>query len=155
MGISDDFGTAFAKSQLASGNNLPTSGNVFISVKDNDKAKAVEIARQLHKMGFEIIATKGTCIELINNDIPSKFELKVIEGRPNVVDSIINGEIDLIINTTIGAQSIKDSFSIRRTALDRQIPYVTTIRGAAAIVKAIEALKGKKLGVKPIQLYYR
>ena len=155
MGISDDFGIAFAKSQIASGNCLPSSGNVFISVKDRDKVKAVQIARQLHEMGFNIIATKGTCIEVINHDIPSKFALKVIEGRPNVVDSIIHGDIDLIINTTIGAQSIKDSFSIRRTALDRQIPYVTTIRGAAATVKAIEALKGKKVSVKPIQLYYR
>ncbi len=155
MGISDDFGIAFAKSQIAAGNSLPASGNVFISVKDSDKAKAVEIARQLYEAGFNIIATKGTCIEFINHDIPSKFVLKVIEGRPNVVDSIINGNIDLIINTTIGAQSIKDSFSIRRTALDKQIPYVTTIRGAAATVKAIKALKGKKLSVKPIQLYYR
>jgi carbamoyl-phosphate synthase large subunit len=154
MGISDDFGIAFAKSQIAVGNSLPASGNVFLSVKDSDKAKAVKVARELHNMGFNIFATKGTCIELINNDIPSKFVLKVIEGRPNVVDSIINGDIDLIINTTIGAQSIEDSFSIRRTALDKQIPYVTTIRGAGAIVKAIKALKEKKLSVKPIQLYY-
>jgi len=155
MGISDDFGIAFAKSQIAAGNPLPASGNVFISVKDSDKGKAVQIARELHEMGFNIIATKGTCIEFINHDIPSKFALKVIEGRPNIVDSIINGDIELIINTTIGAQSIKDSFSIRRSALDRQIPYVTTIRGAAATVKAIKALKGKKVSVKPIQLYYR
>jgi len=155
MGISDDFGTAFAKSQIAAGSNLPTSGNVFISVKDRDKVRAVEIAKQLHKAGFNIIATKGTCIDFIKHDIPSKFVLKVIEGRPNVVDSIINGEIDLIINTTIGTQAIKDSFSIRRTALDKQIPYVTTIRGAAATVKAIGALKQKKLSVKPIQLYHK
>ena len=141
MGISDDFGTAFAKSQIAAGNVLPTGGNVFFSVKDRDKKKAVDIAQKLHEMGFNII--------------PSKFVLKVIEGRPNIVDSIINGEIDLIINTTVGKQSITDSFSIRRTALDRQVPYVTTIRGAAAVAKAIEALKKRKLSVKPIQLYYR
>jgi carbamoyl-phosphate synthase large subunit len=155
MGISDDFGIAFAKSQIAAGNSLPTSGNVFISVKDSDKPKAVQIAKQLHEMGFDIIATKGTCIEFIKHNIPSKFMLKVIEGRPNIVDSIINGQIDLIINTTIGVQAIKDSFSIRRTALDRQIPYVTTIRGATATVKAIEALKQRKVNVKPIQSYYR
>ena len=155
MGISDDFGMAFAKSQIAAGNNLPSSGNVFISVKDSDKAKAVTVAKRLHEMGFNIIATKGTCIELINHDIPCKFVLKVTEGRPNIVDSIINGDINLIINTTIGAQSTKDSFSIRRTALDRQAPYVTTIRGAAATVKAIEATKEGKVSVKPIQLYYR
>lgn len=155
MGISDDFGIAFAKSQIAAGNSLPTSGNVFISVKDSDKTKAVQIAGQLQKNGFNIIATKGTCIEFIKHDIPSKFVLKVIEGRPNIVDSIINSEIDLIINTTVGKQSIIDSFSIRRTAIDRQIPYVTTIRGAAAVVKAIEALKERKVNVRPIQLYYR
>ena len=155
MGISNDFGMAFAKSQIAAGNTLPGSGNVFFSVRDSDKTKAVGIARQLHAMGFKIIATKGTCIALINNNIPSEFVLKITEGRPNIVDSIINDKIDLIINTTVGKQSIMDSFSIRRTALDRQVPYVTTIRGAMAVAKAIEALKERKLGVKPIQLYYR
>jgi carbamoyl-phosphate synthase large subunit len=155
MGISDDFGIAFAKSQIAAGNTLPTSGNVFISVKDSDKPRAVEVAHRLHKMGFNIVATKGTCIEFIKNNIPSHFVLKMTEGRPNIVDSIINGEIDLIINTTFGKQSIKNSFWIRRNALDRQVPYVTTIRGAMAVAKAIEALKQRKVGVKPIQLYYR
>ena len=81
--------------------------------------------------------------------------MKITEGRPNIVDSVINNEIDLIINTTIGKQSIKDSFSIRRNALDKQIPYVTTIRGALAVAQAIEALKQRKVGVKPIQLYYK
>ena len=155
MGISDDFGIAFAKSQIAAGNTLPAEGQVFMSVKDADKKKAVEIARKLHEMGFKIIATKGTCIELIKNNIPSEFVLKVAEGRPNIVDAMINSKIDLIINTTVGKQSIVDSFSIRRTALDRQIPYVTTIRGAFAVVKAIEALREHKLDVKPIQSYYR
>lgn len=154
MGISEDFGMAYAKSQIAAGNFLPVSGNVLFSVKDSDKSRAVEVAAEFQKMGFKIIATKGTCIELINNNIPSEFALKVSEGRPNIVDSIINREIDLIINTTIGKQAIVDSFSIRRTALDRQVPYITTIRGAAAAVKAIIALKQKKLSVKPIQLYY-
>jgi carbamoyl-phosphate synthase large subunit len=155
MGISDDFGIAFAKSQIAAGNTLPAEGQVFISVKGADKKKAVQIARRLHEMGFKIIATKGTCIELIKNNIPSEFVLKVADGRPNIVDAMINSKIDLIINTTVGKQSIVDSFSIRRTALDRQIPYVTTIRGAFAVVKAIEALREHKLGVKPIQSYYR
>jgi len=155
MGISDDFGIAFAKSQIAAGNTLPTSGNVLLSVKDSDKPRAVEVARKLHSMGFKIIATKGTCIEFIKNNIPSQFVLKMTEGRPNIVDSIINGEIDLIINTTLGKQSIRNSFSIRRNAIDRQVPYVTTIRGAMAVAKAIEALKQRKVGVKPIQLYYR
>lgn len=154
MGIDDDFGIAFAKSQIAAGNDLPMSGNVLFSIKDDDKKKAVELARQMYEMGFRIVATKGTCLEFINNNIPSEFVLKMSEGRPNVVDWIINGKIDLIINTTTGAQSVGDSFSIRRTALDRQIPYVTTIRAAAAVVKAVETMKGRKIGVKSIQRFY-
>ena len=155
MGIADDFDIAFAKSQMASGNSLPVSGNVFFSVKDSDKKRAVKVAKKLYEMGFKIIATKGTCIEFIKNNIPSEFVLKVAEGRPNIVDSIINSEVDLIINTTIGKQSIIDSFSIRRTALERQVPYVTTIRGAMAVAQGIEAMQGSKIGVKAIQLYYR
>jgi carbamoyl-phosphate synthase large subunit len=146
---------AFAKSQIAAGNTLPTAGNVFFSIKDSDKPRAVEVARKLHAMGFKILATKGTCIAFINNNIPSEFVLKITEGRPNIVDSIINNQIDLIINTTIGKQSITDSFSIRRSALDKQVPYVTTIRGAMAVAKAIEAMKQRKIGVRPIQLFYR
>ena len=105
-------------------------------------------------MGFKIVATKGTCIRFIENNIPSEFVLKMTEGRPNVVDSIINGKIDLIINTTVGEQTIKDSYSIRRTALDKQVPYVTTIRGAGAVARAVEALQREKIDVKPIQAYH-
>jgi len=155
MGLSDDFGIAYAKSQIAASNSLPMSGNIFISVKDADKPKAVEIAKKLHQMGFKLLATKGTCIELIKNNVPSEFILKMTEGRPNIVDLIINNQVALIINTTIGKQTIKDSFAIRRTALDRNVPYTTTIRGAAAVIKAIESMKQKKVDVKPIQLYYR
>ncbi len=155
MGISDDFAIAFAKSQIAAGNTLPLSGNVLFSVKDADKQKSVDVARSLHQMGFKIVATKGTCIEFIKNNIPSEFVLKVKQGRPNIVDSIINNKINLIINTTVGKQSIMDSFSIRRSALDKQIPYVTTIRGAQAVAKAIDAMKRRKISVKPIQLYYK
>ena len=154
MGISEDIGIAYAKSQMAAGNTLPTQGKVFFSVKDHDKQRAVELARQLHEMGFTILATKGTCISFINNNIPSEFVLKMSEGRPNVVDRIINLEIDLIVNTTIGKQSIVDSFSIRRSALDRGVPYVTTIRGAEAVTRAIHSLREKALDVKPIQQYY-
>lgn len=155
MGIADQVGIAYAKSQIASGNTLPTKGTVLISVKDYDKKKAVDVARKLHLMGFKITATKGTCNALISNNIPAEFALKVSEGRPNIIDSIINRELDLIINTTIGKQTVADSFSIRRTALDRQVPYVTTIRGAVAVTKAIEALKKERIGVKPLQLWHR
>ncbi len=155
MGLSDDFGTAYAKSQIAAGNSLPTAGTVLFSIRDADKARSVPVARKLHEMGFKIIATKGTCIEFIKNNIPSEFALKMSEGRPNIVDAIINSQIDLIVNTTVGKQSIVDSFAIRRNAVDRQIPYVTTIRGAEAVVKAIESLQGKQIRVKPIQSYYK
>ncbi|TFG47955.1 MAG: carbamoyl-phosphate synthase large subunit, partial [Candidatus Brocadiia bacterium] len=155
MGLSDDFGLAFAKAQIAAGNTLPAKGRVLFCVKDTDKSRAVAIAKKLHAMGFKIVATKGTCIAMINNNIPSEFMLKVSEGRPNIVDAIINKELDLIINTTVGKLSIEDSFPIRRNALDKQVPYVTTIRGAAAVAKAIEALKARKIDVKPIQAYYQ
>jgi carbamoyl-phosphate synthase large subunit len=155
MGISDDYGIAYAKSQIAAGCSLPTKGTVFISVRDADKARGIQVAKKMHELGFKILATRGTCIELIKNNIPSEFVRKVVEGRPNVVDLMINNKVDLIINTTIGEQTIKDSFPIRRTALERQIPYFTTIRGGLAVARAIEALQKKKLTVKAIQSYYR
>jgi carbamoyl-phosphate synthase large subunit len=155
MGISDDFGIAFAKSQIAAGNTLPVKGNVFFSVKDADKQWAADIAQKFHRMGFKILATKGTCIEFIRNNIPTEFVLKVAEGRPNVVDLLISKKIDLVINTAIGSRAVTDSFSIRRTALEKNVPYVTTMRGASAVVNAIGALKNEKISVKPIQLYYR
>jgi carbamoyl-phosphate synthase large subunit len=155
MGISDDFGIAFAKSQMAAGNSLPLEGTVFVSVKEDDHKRAVGISQKLHEMGFKILSTKGTCKILNGKGIPAEGVLKITEGRPNIVDTIINGEVDLIINTTVGKQSIQDSFSIRRSALDHQIPYVTTIRGAGAVTKAIEAMKQKKVGVKPVQQYYK
>ncbi|MCP4452752.1 MAG: carbamoyl-phosphate synthase large subunit [Planctomycetes bacterium] len=155
MGISDNFGTAYAKAQIAVGNSLPTEGTVLFSVKDRDKTRAVKLAAKLHNMGFKIVATKGTCIELIEKNIPAEFALKITEGRPNIVDAIINRDYDLIINTTVGKQSIVDSFSIRRSALEKQIPYVTTIRAGAAVVEGIEAVKSKNVGVKAIQLYYK
>ena len=155
MGLSDNFGMAFAKSQVAAGTNLPMGGTVFISVRDADKPKAVLVGKKLQELGFKILATRGTCIELIKNNVPSEFVRKVVEGRPNIVDMMINGQVAMIINTTVGEQTIKDSFVIRRTALDRQIPYATTIRGAAAMAQAIEALQKKTIDVKAIQLYYR
>jgi len=155
MGIADNIGIAYAKAQLAAGNALPTKGTVFFSVKDADKQRAVPLARQLHGMGFKILATKGTCIAFINNNIPSEFVLKMTEGRPNVVDRIINMDIDLIVNTTVGKQSILDSYSIRRNALDRGLPYVTTIRAAQAVTDAIAALHNQTTDVNPIQAFYR
>ena len=155
MGISNDFGNAYAKAQIAVGNSLPAKGTVLFSVKDADKARTVTLAKKLHQMGFKIVATKGTYNEIIKGNVPAQSALKITEGRPHIVDAIINGDYDLIINTTIGKQSILDSFSIRRNALEKQIPYVTTIRGGAAVVQAIESIRKKKIGVKAIQLYYK
>ncbi|MCH8216235.1 MAG: carbamoyl-phosphate synthase large subunit [Planctomycetes bacterium] len=153
MGIATDFGMAFAKAQIAVGNSLPLEGTILFSVKDADKGRTVELAGKLHRLGFRIVATQGTWAEITRHDIPAESALKITEGRPHIVDAIINGDFDLIVNTTVGKQSILDSFSIRRNALEKQIPYVTTIRAAAAVVQAIESIRSKTMGVKAIQLY--
>jgi len=155
MGIDRSFETAFYKSQIAASNNLPLEGNVFISVKDEDKIKVLEIARKFEEMGFKIIATRGTAEYLRKNGVNAKTVFKVGEGRPHIVDMIKNGEISLVVNTTFGAQSIKDSFSIRRSAISYGVPYFTTVEGALAAVKAIGSLKNKGFEVKPLQDYYK
>jgi len=155
MGISGDFGISYSKSQLAAGVVLPVKGRVFISVRDHDKAAAAPIARDLFEMGFEIVATRGTASVLERAGISVKVVNKVIEGRPHVVDSMINGEIAMVINTTIGKQATMDSYSIRRTALERGIPYCTTMPGARATVHAIKSLiKEAVPPVRALQDYY-
>lgn len=155
MGIDRDFEISFYKSQISAFNPLPTKGTVFISVKDEDKPKIVEIGRGFQKLGFKIVATKGTAEYLNRNAIPAKLVFKVREGRPHIVDFIKSGEISLIVNTTFGAQSIRDSFSIRRSAINYGVPYFTTIEGAFSAVKAIEAKKIRGFEVKPLQDYYK
>jgi len=154
MGIDSELGLAFAKSQLAAGQKLPTSGTVFISAKDGDKAVATNIAAKLHRLGFNLIATAGTHQSLEANGVPAKKVLKVSEGRPNIVDSIINGEVDLVINTAEGKGPASDAYLIRRNAIDRGLAYITTIAGAKATADAIEAMIGKDLDVTPLQDYY-
>ena len=154
MGICADYGMAFAKAQMASGNTLPDSGTVLFSVKDSDKQKAVRLAADFSDMGFKLVATEGTHKCFKDNNVPSTLALKVNEGRPDIVDQIINGQISLIINTTIGKKSIQDSFTIRRSALDKGLPYVTTLRGAAAVTQAIRSTKESPSEVKSIQEYY-
>jgi carbamoyl-phosphate synthase large subunit len=154
MGISDDFGMAYAKAQIASGNRLPSGGTICFSVKDEDKARAVELATELEQLGYKITATEGTCKAMLDAGVNAKKALKVTQGRPNIVDTMINKDIALMINTTIGEKSIEDSFTIRRTALDKGVPYVTTMRGAAAVTKAIATLAKMELGVKSIQEFY-
>ena len=154
MGIDRDFGLAFAKSQLGAGVRLPDKGTVFISVKDRDKGAMVEIGRRLIEMGFELVATAGTATYLTSQGIPVKRINKVLEGRPHIVDAMKSGEVQLVFNTTEGAQAMADSFSLRQTALLGNIPYYTTVAGARAAVAAIAALEGGDLEVAPLQSYF-
>jgi carbamoyl-phosphate synthase large subunit len=153
MGIDVDFGIAYAKAQAASSNKIPTSGKIFLSVKDKDKSATFELAKKLTEMGFSIVATRGTAKYLSDSGINSEVINKVMEGRPHVVDMIKNREVSFIINTVTGAQAQKDSMSIRRSALQYKIPYTTTISGAKAVVLAIEMMLKKELSIKSIQEY--
>jgi len=154
MGIDDEFGLAYAKAQAASYNKIPTSGKIFMSVKDKDKSHTVDIARKLRELGFKLVATKGTAGYLHDHGIEVEMINKVMEGRPHVVDLIKNKEINFIINTVTGSQAQKDSFSIRRSALQYRIPYTTTISSAKAVVMAIESLLKRELKIKSIQEYH-
>lgn len=155
MGIDKDFGLAYAKAQAASNNKIPTYGKIFISVKDKDKPHTVEIAKRLSEMGFQLIATRGTKQYLEDRGINVDLINKVMEGRPHVVDMIKNREVNFIINTVTGAQAQKDSLSIRRSALQHNIPYTTTISGAKAVLRAIEMLLKRELSIKSIQEYHK
>lgn len=154
MGIDMDFGRAYAKSQMAADCSLPLTGTVFMSVRDRDKKPIVPIAKKLSYMGFKLVATNGTASVLSENNVPVTPVLKVFEGRPNIVDHIKSNEIQLVINTTGGKAAQEASYSIRRAALVHHVPYFTTLAGAVAATKAIEALKNGNLDVKPIQEYY-
>jgi carbamoyl-phosphate synthase large subunit len=153
MGLDADFGRAFAKSQLGSGTNLPFEGRVFVSVRDQDKRALVEPCRQLFEMGFALVATNGTAQALIAHGLPAARINKVSDGRPHIVDLMLSGGVQLVFNTTEGAQAIADSFSLRRTALTNGIPYYTTVAGARAAVQAIKALRAGNLEVAPLQSY--
>ncbi len=153
MGIDADFPMAFAKAQLGAGQRLPMSGAVFISVRDADKNGVLEAARLLADMGFSILATGGTREHLQRHGVPAKRVKKVQEGRPNIVDAIANGEVQLVINTTEGASAQSASKAIRQQALASGIPYTTTLAGALATAQAIRAMKERPLAVKPLQEY--
>lgn len=155
MGIDEDFGRAFAKSQIAVNNRIPLSGKIVISIRDEDKPGICDIVRRLYEAGFSVIATKGTAAFLDNKGLPVEVINKVAEGRPHIVDLIKNKEIVFVINTVSGAQAQKDSFSIRRSALQYGVPYTTTVAGARAVVLAIESLKKKKISIKSVQEYHR
>ena len=154
MGIDSDFGRAFAKSQLGGGTILPLSGTVFVSVRDHDKPLMIPVAMKLVELGFRIVATSGTARTLEAAGVSVATINKVLEGRPHVVDAMLSGDVHLVFNTTDGAQAIADSFSLRRTALTRKIPYYTTFAGAQAAVAAIAALKKGALDVAPLQSFF-
>jgi len=155
MGIDKDLGAAVAKSQLAAGQKLPTEGTVFVSVQDKDKPAALPVARNFYKMGFTIMATRGTARFLEENDVPTKLVKKVSAGRPHVVDAVTNNEVQFILNTGASSQTKRDGYEIRRAAIKYKIPYATTTDGTRAICSAIHALKKETLSVKPIQDYHR
>lgn len=155
MGIDSNFGRAFVKAQISVGNHLPTKGKIFISVKDSDKKHLKELAQNLIKFGFELVATKGTAKHLNDNGIKAATINKVLEGRPHVVDMIKDGAINYVINTTEGSKAITDSLSIRRSALLNKVPFTTTIAGAKAFVHGIDALRNESgLAIRSIQDYF-
>ncbi len=153
MGIGENFAHAFTKSQLGAGVFLPSSGNVFISVKDEDKPDILPICRDLKKLGFNLIATGGTADALNTAGIETKVVNKVMQGRPHAVDYMVDGRIDLVFNTASGAAAIRDSFSLRQTALMNKIPYYTTVPEARASVIAIQTMQDDHLSVRSIQDY--
>ena len=155
MGLDVSFERAFAKSQLAAGVILPESGTAFLSVRDSDKSAAIAVARRLIDSGFTITATRGTATRLREAGIEVKVVNKVLEGRPHCVDAIRSGDIQLVINTASGAQTVADSFDIRRSALTHGVPHYTTIAGARAAAHAIAAVKAGTLEVMPLQAYFR
>ncbi|HUH03158.1 MAG TPA: carbamoyl-phosphate synthase large subunit [Kofleriaceae bacterium] len=154
MGIDADFAHAFAKAQLGAGTILPAAGTVFLSLRDADKAAGQAIARDLAALGFSMIATRGTAAQLREAGIEVRDVNKVLEGHPHCVDAMENREIQMVVNTTEGAQAILDSQSLRRAALLCNIAYFTTIRGARAAVEAIRACREGELGVQPLQQYH-
>ncbi len=153
MGIATDFGTAFGKSQLAAGNGLPTAGKVMITVNQRDKAGVVAIARRFQVMGFGLVATEGTAAHLAAAGIPAQVVHKVSEGRPHAIDLMVNGEIQLLINTPLGKSAQRDDYSMRQAAVANRVPYTTTLTGASAACAAIEAAREQPITVKSLQAW--
>ncbi len=155
MGIGSSFGIAFAKAQAAAGYELPTQGTVFISVHDQDKLRVLPVAESFKKLGFRLIGSSGTATYLRDHGIPTETVFKLKEGRPHVVDRIKNGEVQLVINTSLGKKTSSDAYEIRRTTLVYNIPYTTTIAGAKALAEAVAELQSGDWDVKTLQEYHR
>jgi len=155
IGLDTDFDAAFAKSQLGAGSKVPRSGTVFVSVRDSDKPRILATVRLLHSLGFKILATGGTQRFLDSEGVPAQRVNKVLEGRPHVVDAIKNGDVQLVFNTTEGAQALGDSRSLRRAALLHKVPYYTTLAGAIAAARGVRSFISGDLGVRALQDYVR
>ncbi|UCE82620.1 MAG: carbamoyl-phosphate synthase large subunit [Deltaproteobacteria bacterium] len=154
MGIDKTFGMAFAKAQLAAGYALPLEGNVFVSVRDQDKPAILPVAREFAQIGFGIFATRGTSAFLTEHGVRNRMVAKLKEGRPHVIDHIKNEEINLVINTSTGSKTASDAYLIRRATLVYNLPYATTIAGARALAQAIAALSSGELQVTSLQEYH-
>jgi carbamoyl-phosphate synthase large subunit len=154
MGIDANFDIAFAKALLGAGMDVPQGGTAFVSVKDSDKDNIVPAVEKLVELGFAIIATGGTAAHLESKGLPVDVVNKVAQGRPHIVDKLLDGDVDLVFNTTEGWQSLKDSHSIRATALARKVPYFTTAAASLAAARSIEAVRSHALEVASLQSYY-
>jgi carbamoyl-phosphate synthase large subunit len=154
MGLDRSFDIAFAKSQIGGGSRLPRSGTIFISIRDADKPRILDTVRLLRSLGFNVIATSGTQRFLVDNGIAAEKVNKVAEGRPHIVDAIVNGQVQLVFNTTEGATSLADSKSLRRAALLHKVPYYTTLSGAVAAARGLKAYLGGDLEVRALQSYF-
>jgi carbamoyl-phosphate synthase large subunit len=155
MGIDYSMGLAFFKAELSADNKLPLEGIVFISVRDEDKGAISDVARRLTDAGLKIIATEGTSDYLKQRGIPVERVQKIFNGSPNVLDYMRRGDIKLIINTPTTKESVKDGFQIRRSAVDYEVPYITTIQAAQAAVEAIEKAKAGQIAIKALDEYHR
>jgi carbamoyl-phosphate synthase large subunit len=154
IGMDRSFETAFAKSQIGSGSRLPRAGAVFVSVRDSDKPRIVATMRLLARLGFRVIATGGTQRFLADHGVSAEKVNKVLEGRPHIVDAIKNGDVQLVFNTTEGSKALDDSRSLRQAALLHKVPYYTTLAGAEAVARGIEAYLAGELEVRPLQSYF-
>ncbi len=154
MGVSDNFGQAYAKAQMSAGVMLPRSGTAFISVNQHDKKNVIRIADRLHQLGFKLIASRGTMMVLREQGIPVDRVFKVYEGRPHIVDLIKSGKVDLILNTSLGKDSFYDERAIRRAAMQYHVPCITTLSGGAAVANGIAALQQQKIDVRSLQEYH-
>jgi len=154
MGLADSFGMAFAKAQIAADGSLPLAGGIFVTVNDSDKPTVLPIARRFHELGFRLTATEGTARYLRSRGVPAERVAKVHEGRPNAIDLIVSGEVQLLINTPLGKFTQADDYAIRRAALMHRVPYTTTMSAASAACDAIIALRSRTGSVRSLQEWH-